>query len=433
MVMTADLETAPAHSDAKQPACVPSSDPNSPARMTRVRAEILDHAQVMAQTAAWQALIVRALEPNVFLEPGFLLPLLQNDKSYARLRFLAVWLETDATPQLIGLLPFFKPRLKYGALLHGATTAHSPLGTPLLDRDHAAIALKEISTGFKKHFPLAAALRLPFLPTMGAVFQATAAFAEGSNKDIACLDRFERAGLFGASEQEPAESLSAKRRKYYRQQRRRLEKLGQLSYVRTSDPKQIIAAAEEFLTLEAKGWKGRRHTAFLSSPQQAAFFRGMIENMAKAGKCRIDSLRLDDQPIAMGVVLRSGDGAAFWKTAFDERLSWLSPGVHLTLELTQSQLAEASIRVTDSCAVPDHPMINPLWHQRIAMGHVLLPLRSRAEAYFGQSAFLGTALFLASLQPRLRRMAKILLQKVMLRLAAKPAGNATSRSQTESE
>jgi len=407
MNVTADLETVDPYHDADQRYAAAGTS----AGIEQVRTEILDHTQLTARTHAWRALIGRALEPNVFLEPGFILPLLQNATGYSRLCFLAVWLETDEAPQLIGLLAFYKPRFKWTPLLQAATTHHSPLGTPLLDRDYAALALKAFCSGLKKHFPLAAALHLPFLPIKGPAFYAMAAFAAVEGAEISFIERFSRAGLFAPTD--PQSLLSSKRRKFYRQQKRQLEKLGHVIYQRASASADVAKAAEEFLALEARGWKGKRQTDFLSSPQQSAFFRAMIETMAVQGKCRIDSLRLDGQPIAIAILLTSEDGAAFWKTAFDERFSWLSPGVQLTLELTRFQLTEASTRLTDSCAVPDHPMINQIWRQRIGMADALLPLRSKSESYPWQKELLELAVFFTLLPSKLRRMAKILLEKVV--------------------
>ena len=47
------------------------------------------------------------------------------------------------------------------------------------------------------------------------------------------------------------------------------------------------------------------------------------------------------------------------------------------LELTQHLCADPTIRFADSTAAPDHPMINPIWRGRLAIGDVLIPLRRR--------------------------------------------------------
>ncbi len=62
--------------------------------------------------------------------------------------------------------------------------------------------------------------------------------------------------------------------------------------------------------------------------------------------------------LAAGVILKSGKGAWFWKVAYDETLSQTSPGVQLTLDLTEEMARDHDIAFIDSCAVPDHPMID---------------------------------------------------------------------------
>ena len=53
----------------------------------------------------------------------------------------------------------------------------------------------------------------------------------------------------------------------------------------------------------------------------------------------------------------------------------LSPGVQLTLDLTRHLCADPAIASADSTADADHPMINPIWRGRFAIGDVLIPLR----------------------------------------------------------
>jgi hypothetical protein len=49
----------------------------------------------------------------------------------------------------------------------------------------------------------------------------------------------------------------------------------------------------------------------------------------------------------------------------------------LTLELTRHLCADPAIRMVDSTANPGHPMIDPIWRGRLAIGDVLIPLRRR--------------------------------------------------------
>jgi hypothetical protein len=51
--------------------------------------------------------------------------------------------------------------------------------------------------------------------------------------------------------------------------------------------------------------------------------------------------------------------------------------VQLTLDLTRHLCVDPSIGLVDSTANPGHPMIDPIWRGRLAIGDVLIPLRRR--------------------------------------------------------
>ena len=69
-------------------------------------------------------------------------------------------------------------------------------------------------------------------------------------------------------------SLSSSTRKKLRQHRRRLSEQGALTSVVVSEPQAVRDALEQFLALEAAGWKGQRGTALLNDKTDAAFMRG---------------------------------------------------------------------------------------------------------------------------------------------------------------
>jgi Acetyltransferase (GNAT) domain len=73
--------------------------------------------------------------------------------------------------------------------------------------------------------------------------------------------------------------------------------------------------------------------------------------------------------------LRQDQRAFFFKLGVDERFAKFSPGVQLTLDLTRHLCADPEITSADSTASPDHPMINPIWRGRFAIGDVLIPLQ----------------------------------------------------------
>ncbi|MEA2830194.1 MAG: hypothetical protein QOF22_942, partial [Bradyrhizobium sp.] len=171
------------------------------------------------------------------------------------------------------------------------------------------------------------------------------------------------------------DALGAKKLKELRRQRNRLAEHGAIRFEVARSPEEVAPAVDIFLALEASGWKARRGTALIQDEGDASFVRRAAVALAALGQCEIVSLRAGDTPVAAAIVLRHQDRAFYFKLGVDERFAKLSPGVQLTLDLTRHLCADPTIALADSTAVADHPMINPIWRGRLAIGDVLLPLR----------------------------------------------------------
>src|SRR5262249_28041012 len=104
---------------------------------------------------------------------------------------------------------------------------------------------------------------------------------------------------------------------------------------------------------------------------QATSIRTFMESVAAAlaarGQARVARLLHADRSIAAGVLLTSGRGAWFWKVAYDEAAARASPGVQLTLDLTDAVLGDGDIAWCDSCATAGHAMIDSIWRERRPM------------------------------------------------------------------
>jgi hypothetical protein len=178
--------------------------------------------------------------------------------------------------------------------------------------------------------------------------------------------------------------ISPKKKKELLRQFRRLREMGSVTFGVTQDGADLRDQIEAFMTLEAKGWKGRKGGAFLNDPGLATFLRAMTRTMAREGKCRLYWLAIDGRMVAANIVLLSGDTAYFWKTAYDEDFGSSSPGVLLTMDMTDRLLREPRIVTADSCAIPDHPMIDHIWRGRLRMADVMMSLREdRIKAFNG--------------------------------------------------
>ena len=125
-----------------------------------------------------------------------------------------------------------------------------------------------------------------------------------------------------------------------RRQRRRLEEIAPVTFNTVTGADGIAAALQDFLVLEASGWKGVAGTAIVDEPAIKTFVQTAVVVACGGRPCadRPDAARR--QPIAATVTLQSGDTAWCWKIAYNEGMARFSPGVQLICELTEKLAAE---------------------------------------------------------------------------------------------
>ncbi len=335
---------------------------------------------------AWADLVSRSLEPNVFLEPSFALTAAQHFAPAQRPIFIMVWaLQASGGRDLLAVCPLIRShhplRRKVAVWFHDLST----LGAPLLDRQYAAVAVQAVLAWIARRLPGCGALLLHAIPAEGPTAQVLGAVAHSTGRRIHLLDRRQRAALRTGQGRERSGlgAVSRKRAKELGRQHRRLAEHGDVQYRSARGGQDLRDAVEHFLLLEAKGWKGAQGTALLMDASRATFARTMTRLLAREGKCRVDSLTLNGVPVASGILLSSGGQDFFWKMAYAEEFASLSPGVQFVLGLTEAQRLNPGVDVTDSCAVPDHPMIDRLWLDRLAVVDTLVAVMPGASARFG--------------------------------------------------
>jgi len=347
--------------------------------------------ELARREADWQDLATRTAEPNVFAESGFLLPALRL--AGAGLTVLLVW--RDASRRgLIGVAALRAPPLGQG-LAQVWRSEQAGLAAVMFDAELIVEALAAVLAWLRVR-PGVAGLILPGVERGGALARAVRALSARAALRFEEANPRQRAALvLGGFEA----GLEKKRRKEWARQGRRLAERGRLQA-------RLIEGAEgieRFLALEAKGWKGARGTALGADRGRRAFARAMLGAFAERGRLQIHELALDDSPIAIGVVLRAGARAFYWKTAYDEGFGDFSPGVQLTLALSRRLEREAGLALVDSCALQDHPMIDRIWPGRIEL--VDLVLATGKERAWRLGAWLAVERAGSALRERVKRIA----------------------------
>ncbi|MEH2536249.1 GNAT family N-acetyltransferase [Bradyrhizobium sp. AZCC 1699] len=322
----------------------------------------------------WRALTERTAEPNGYYLPEWELAVNTSARGRSNAAVLGAWRDAST---LIGLVPVISMWRAYKIPLPALVSAdpYGTLCTPLLDREMAEEAVTSILRRARRAG--AHALIFRATPLDGAAMKAFTNVLHRGGMQPLVLQSHVRACLDATADADTVlrEALGAKKLKELRRQRNRLAEHGAVHFDVARTPGEIAAAVETFLVLEASGWKGQRGTALGQHEGDAAFVRRATSALAETGQCEIVTLRAGETPVAAAIVLRHQDRAFYFKLGVDERFAKFSPGVQLTLELTQHLCADPAIAMVDSTANPDHPMINPIWRGRLAIGDVLIPLR----------------------------------------------------------
>jgi CelD/BcsL family acetyltransferase involved in cellulose biosynthesis len=320
----------------------------------------------------WRRLANRAIEPNAYYLPDWELAVNTSAQGRTGASALAAW----ADARLVGLMPVVPIWRACKIPLPALVSAHpyGTLCTPMLDRECADSAATQLLHAARKAGARALLLREVALDGVSMKAVTEALRRDGLSPRI--LDAHVRASLDATCDAEALlrEALGTKKLKELRRQRHRLAEHGALSFEVARSPGRVSSAIETFLTLEASGWKGKRGTALAQVEGDAIFIRRATRALAENSQCEIVTLRAGETPVASGIVLRHQRRAFFFKLGVDERFAKFSPGVQLTLELTRHLCTDGEIASADSTASPDHPMINPIWRDRFAIGDVLIPL-----------------------------------------------------------
>jgi CelD/BcsL family acetyltransferase involved in cellulose biosynthesis len=336
-----------------------------------------DFAELSAVVHEWRELAERALEPNIFYEPAFALaaaPVFGSDAG-AHL----VWSGTSPR-QLLGLFPARVEKRRYGLnlpILVGWTHPFAPLGVPLVEREAAEPIIAAWLAHLAADAALPGTLLLPFLTEQGPFGTTLDALVRRAQMPIADFDRHHRALFAPAGERTRylERAIGRHRLKEIRRQWRRLSETGAVLFTSASKRAAVAAAVEDFLVLEAGGWKGRAGTAAAQHDELCHFMRTAMPALADDGKVAIDRILVDGRTIAATIMLRSGRCAWFWKIAYDEKFARFSPGVMLSAVLTNELVEDTTLVQTDSCATANHPMIDHLWRERLALCNRLIAVR----------------------------------------------------------
>ncbi|MFF2622096.1 GNAT family N-acetyltransferase [Oerskovia jenensis] len=336
--------------------------------------------------AAWQRLADSSLEPNPYFEPAVLGAAARGMGGGRAVRALVV---ADGSGWL-AFLPFEtvgRNRLwpaRHASLDGPFVERFAALRAPLVDAARPRLAVASLVEALHaRRRALGQAVDLPLLRASGETTTLLLDAFARAGMPVRDWDRISRgafvpgpgpgpasaSGAGAGQEVEAADllgpQLSASRRKNLRRGRRHLvEELGQeLRIVDATDEPGIV---DQFLDLEAAGWKGDRSKggeARRVVPGAAEWFAGLVEAYRERGEAHVLRVGPPGAPVYLAVRVRR-DGVVFSiSDAYDPAWSAHSPGAWGRL-LGMRLLAEMPGTVlVDSCIdprrYPDETLLYP--------------------------------------------------------------------------
>lgn len=286
----------------------------------------------------------------------------------------------DAQGALIGRMPIVH-NARHGRFPvgHAANWIHRHCfyGAPLLRAGNEHAAWEGLLATLDALPGSGAFLHLRGLDAEGTAMTALRDVCAAQGRRCEQIERYERAMLrsgLGADGYWTT-NVRSKKRKELRRLQSRLAECGEISHRALGEAGELHAWVEDFLILEAKGWKGEQGTALGSSEADAAFLRAACRSAFEAGM--LDMLRIDcdGRPIAMLINFVSEGGGFSFKIAIDPDFARYSPGVLIEQDNLARVLDDHVAPWMDSCAAPDHPMIDSLWGERRTIGQYRVALR----------------------------------------------------------
>jgi len=142
-----------------------------------------------------------------------------------------------------------------------------------------------------------------------------------------------------------------------RKARNKLAKLNRVEFISARSRPEIDRALDEFLAVEASGWKGAagERSAINLDGRVLSFYQSLTRNFSRIGACEINLLRAEGRCIAGQFCLVTGDTSYVLKIGYDESYAQVAPGNMLFEHTIQRYLREDAIKYVN--LVTDTP-----WH-----------------------------------------------------------------------
>jgi hypothetical protein len=334
---------------------------------------------------AWEDLAAAAVEPNAFYEPWMLMPAIRDLGVGQHIQFALVLAHETARPLapplLCGIFPLEQQNHYQGLsrnlpfkTLSLWKHKYCYLCTPLVREGYGRQVIAAFFDWLDGGSHNCSLMEFRFIAGDGLFSSLLTDYFERHARMHYISTYFLRA-LFRPTVDADTylcSAMSTKHRKMMGRKERQLSAIGRLEYNALTQDDDVAAWTEEFLQLEASGWKGRESSAIASNESDQGYFKSILKEAFRRGRLSMFALRLDGRPIAYKCDFLAGSGLFGFRIAFDENYARNSPGLLLEIENVRRLHDLSQIEWVDSCADPSNILFNRIWFGRRAIHDVVV-------------------------------------------------------------
>lgn len=349
--------------------------------LTGAQADVLSTEVVSSERfsqldGAWRDLVPRAMIPNVFMGPDFV----SAAGASREILVVLVWGRKEQDRRLEGVWALTRRKLrKFLPLptLSAALNRQCALGSPVIRRDNPDPVFHAIFDAIAAEPTLVKAVCVRQFIVHKRMLDVLSRVLEARQSPLVTLRQRERPIIEKENDQSTFDSIckSSKRLSNLRRCRRNLSRKYETEEVSYREPEDVASALEDFLLLEASGWKGVRRTALACNTDTSNFARAWLTGLAVKGDVSIEALRVDGQPIGMSILAVCGDWAFLWKTCYDEQFSQFGPGGLNLEQVSRNILVNGRLKFVDSCAWDVSCLVGHYWKHVAEVVDVMFDVR----------------------------------------------------------
>lgn len=345
----------------------------------RCFAEFLPASRSNEILDSWIELSQVCATPNPNYEPNVLQAVCEHILPDKQCQLVLLWSDQSAT-QLAALFPVTKSWFKEGfafpvsSLICGPEI---PECTPLIHPKFLDVAWILFLTALQNTSRLPSNVYLSTINTTGLSGQAlqrsisVGRLRQTTERDFLRPILTEKGGLWSYPS-----NVDKKKLRNIKKRLKKLDNIGEVKFhITRSDDGRFSEILENFLELEASGWKGRSGTAYNCNPSTREFAQKIYNSERRAPDVEIAYLTLDDRMVAGMINFISQSTCYTDKLAHDEQYDTFGPGILLDHKFTEFVADTKRYECLNSVSDVSGP-IRYLWTERETIRDSLVQLSS---------------------------------------------------------